>query len=138
MKHPSFLLVSTLSLLLAACSKPEAPPEPIRAVKLMTVSASTVGAQQEYAGEVRARVESRLGFRVGGKLVQRPAEVGQRVQAGQLLDRPGQAPRQQVLVRRHPEAVAKHPRKVVFRQGTHPGQLPQANRLGQLAVDKLQ
>jgi RND family efflux transporter MFP subunit len=30
-------------------------------------------------------VESRLGFRVGGKLVQRPAEVGQRVQAGQLL-----------------------------------------------------
>lgn len=85
MKHPSFLLVSTLSLLLAACSKPEAPPEPIRAVKLMTVSASTVGAQQEYAGEVRARVESRLGFRVGGKLVQRPAEVGQRVQAGQLL-----------------------------------------------------
>lgn len=85
MKHPSFLLVSTLSLLLAACSKPEAPQEPIRAVKLMTVSASAVGAQQEYAGEVKARIESRLGFRVGGKLVQRPAEVGQRVQAGQLL-----------------------------------------------------
>ncbi len=85
MKYPSFLLVSTLSLLLAACSKPEAPQEPIRAVKLMTVSASAVGAQQEYAGEVKARIESRLGFRVGGKLVQRPAEVGQRVQAGQLL-----------------------------------------------------
>jgi RND family efflux transporter MFP subunit len=39
----------------------------------------------EYAAEVRARVESRLGFRVGGKLVQRPAEPGQRVTAGQLL-----------------------------------------------------
>lgn len=85
MKHPSLLLVSTLSLLLVACSKPEAPQEPIRAVKLLTVAASTVRAQQEYAGEVRARVESRLGFRVGGKLVQRPAEVGQRVQTGQLL-----------------------------------------------------
>ena len=85
MKHPSLLLVSTLSLLLVACSKPEPPQEPIRAVKLMTVNASAVGAQQEYAGEVKARVESRLGFRVGGKLVQRPAEVGQRVQAGQLL-----------------------------------------------------
>lgn len=85
MKHPHILLVSTLSLLLVACSRPEAPQEPIRAVKLMTVNASTVGAQQEYAGEVKARVESRQGFRVGGKLVQRPAEIGQRVQAGQLL-----------------------------------------------------
>jgi membrane fusion protein, multidrug efflux system len=34
---------------------------------------------------VRARTESRLGFRVGGKLVQRPAQVGQRVNAGALL-----------------------------------------------------
>ena len=85
MKHTSILLVPMLSLLLAACSKPEAPQEPIRAVKLMVVNASTVGAQQEYAGEVKARVESRLGFRVGGKLVQRPAEVGQRVPAGALL-----------------------------------------------------
>lgn len=85
MKHSSVLLVSTLALTLAACSKPEAPQEPIRAVKLLAVNASAVGAQQEYAGEVRARVESRLGFRVGGKLAQRPAEVGQRVQPGQLL-----------------------------------------------------
>jgi RND family efflux transporter MFP subunit len=34
---------------------------------------------------VRARVESRLGFRVGGKIIKRPAEPGQRVQAGQVL-----------------------------------------------------
>ena len=39
MKHPSILLVPMLSLLLAACSKPEAPQEPIRAVKLMVVNA---------------------------------------------------------------------------------------------------
>lgn len=71
--------------MLAACSKPEAPQEPIRAVKLLKVSAGAVSAEREYAGEVRARVESRLGFRVGGKLTQRPVELGQRVQAGQLL-----------------------------------------------------
>jgi RND family efflux transporter MFP subunit len=40
---------------------------------------------QEFAGEVRARVESKLGFRVGGKLIQRSVEVGQRVSVGQLL-----------------------------------------------------
>ena len=85
MKTPHFVFAVTAALALAACSRPEAPQEPIRSVKLITVSASAVGAQNEYAGDVRARVESRLGFRVGGKLLQRPAEVGQRVKAGQLL-----------------------------------------------------
>ena len=36
-------------------------------------------------GEVRARVESRLGFRVAGKLVKRQAEIGQRVKPVQVL-----------------------------------------------------
>ena len=39
----------------------------------------------DFSGEVRARVESNLAFRVAGKLVNRPAELGQRVTAGQLL-----------------------------------------------------
>lgn len=85
MKTPNLVLIVTATLALVACSPAPAPVEPIRSVKLMTVGASALGAQTEYAGEVRARTESRLGFRVGGKLVQRPAEVGQRVQAGQLL-----------------------------------------------------
>jgi len=85
MKTPHFVLIVTAAALLAACSRPPAASEPVRAVKLMTVGAGAIGATAEYAGEVRARTESRLGFRVGGKLVQRPAEVGQRVGAGQLL-----------------------------------------------------
>jgi RND family efflux transporter MFP subunit len=39
----------------------------------------------EFSGEVRARIESNLGFRVAGKLLSRPAEIGQRVKAGALL-----------------------------------------------------
>lgn len=70
---------------LAGCSQPVDAPEPVRAVKLFTVGAQTGAAQQRYAGEVRARLESRLGFRVAGKLVQRPVELGQPVRAGQLL-----------------------------------------------------
>ena len=85
MKTPHFVLIVAGALALSACSRPEAPQEPIRSVKLLTVGTAELGAQSEYAGEVRARTESRLGFRVGGKLVQRPAEVGQRVVAGQLL-----------------------------------------------------
>ena len=69
----------------AACSKPAAQPDPVRAVKVMKVGVSGVEAAHEYAGEVRARVESRLGFRVAGKIIKRQAEVGQRVKVGQLL-----------------------------------------------------
>lgn len=73
------------ALLLAACSRPAPPEEPVRAVKLITVGASAYSPSHEYAGEVRAQVESRLGFRVGGKLVKRQAETGQPVRAGQVL-----------------------------------------------------
>jgi membrane fusion protein, multidrug efflux system len=77
--------LAVLMITLVACSKAEAPQEPLRSVKLLTVAGSDLNLASEFSAEVRARVESRLGFRVGGKLVQRPAEPGQRVAAGQLL-----------------------------------------------------
>lgn len=70
---------------LAACSRPAPAPEPVRAVRTLTVSSESAGGVHEYAAELRARTETRLGFRVGGKMVARPAEVGQRVRAGQVL-----------------------------------------------------
>jgi len=73
------------ALLLAACTPAAPPPEPVRAVKLVTVGVGALQARQDYSGEVRARTESRLGFRVAGKIVQRQAELGQRVRAGQVL-----------------------------------------------------
>ena len=76
-----------LVLLLAACS-PSAPvEEPVRAVKVMTVRSGSLEANQEFSGEVKPRIESRLGFRVAGKLVSREVELGQRVKAGQVLAR---------------------------------------------------
>lgn len=78
-------LVTAAVFALAACSPSAPPPEPVRAVKLMTVTPSTLLAQEVYAGEVRAQVESALGFRVGGKVQRRHVEVGQRVRAGEVL-----------------------------------------------------
>lgn len=75
------------SLLLAACSRQEPAPEPVRAVRTMTISAETAGRTLEYAAEVRARTESRLGFRVAGKMLSRAVDVGQRVRPGQVLAR---------------------------------------------------
>jgi multidrug efflux system membrane fusion protein len=77
-----FLLVAAV---LAACSRPETPQEPVRAVKVVTVGTSSFQSAPEFAGEVRPQVESRLGFRVAGKLVRRQAELGQRVKSGQVL-----------------------------------------------------
>jgi len=74
-----------LALTLAACSKPAAIPEPVRAVRTLTVAAGQTGGSIDYAGEVRARVESRLAFRVAGKMVSRPAGLGDSVKAGQVL-----------------------------------------------------
>ncbi|WP_294000896.1 efflux RND transporter periplasmic adaptor subunit [Sphaerotilus sp.] len=76
-----------LSLLtvLAACSKPEPQPEPIRAVRTQKVSTGSATAQQEYAAEVKARTETRLSFRVGGKLMSRSVNVGDEVKAGQVI-----------------------------------------------------
>ena len=73
------------ALLLAACSRPAPPEEPVRAVKVITVGTSAYSPSREYAGDVRAQAESRLAFRVGGKLIKRQAKLGQRVLAGQVL-----------------------------------------------------
>jgi len=73
------------SVLLVACSPPPKSQEPVRAVKILQVGAIDLTPSVSYAGEVKARVESRLGFRVGGKLVARRVELGQQVRAGQLL-----------------------------------------------------
>lgn len=77
--------IALLALVMAGCSRPAPAPEPVRAVRTMVVDAGTAGGSHEFAAEIRARTESRLGFRVGGKLQSRSVEVGQQVMAGQLL-----------------------------------------------------
>jgi RND family efflux transporter MFP subunit len=86
MRHlVSLSTLAAAAVLLAACSKTETAPEPIRAVRTMVVSTDAAGGSYEYAAEVRARTESRLGFRVGGKLIRRFVDAGATVKAGQVL-----------------------------------------------------
>lgn len=82
---PALAAATTASLLLAACARSEAPAEPVRAVKVMTIGTAPLQTAHEFSGEVRPRTESRLSFRVGGKITQRNAEVGQHVKAGTVL-----------------------------------------------------
>lgn len=84
---PARLLLLSLPLALAACSREAPTAAPERPVKLLTVGAANAAASADLAGEVRARVESNLGFRVGGKITGRHVETGQRVRRGEELAR---------------------------------------------------
>ena len=75
------------AVLAAACSKPEAPAQPLRTVRVMKIDGAAVSGGLTFPGEVRARFEARLGFRLGGKLVERRVDVGAAVKKGQVLAR---------------------------------------------------
>ncbi|MGG7604987.1 efflux RND transporter periplasmic adaptor subunit [Massilia sp. BKSP1R2A-1] len=76
-----------LLLLLAGCGKDEAKVEDIRPVRVVKLAAGDGAERVEFSGDVRPRYESRLGFRVGGKIVERKVDVGANVKDGQVLMR---------------------------------------------------
>jgi membrane fusion protein, multidrug efflux system len=90
------LLCLTSGLLVSGCGKkpdstsqsgaakaaPEEPPRPVRSV---VVGNTEVGDTIYLPGDIRARHEQRLGFRVGGKIASRAVEVGQTVAVGKVL-----------------------------------------------------
>jgi RND family efflux transporter MFP subunit len=73
---------------LSACSPaPTEQHEEVRPVRTVVAGQSTGAVGAAYSGEIRARYESRLGFRTGGKIVARLVEVGSHVTRGQPLMR---------------------------------------------------
>ena len=87
MRHRILAAALAAALTAAACSKPEAPAQPLRTVRVMKIDGAAVSGGLTFPGEVRARYESRLGFRLGGKLVERRVDVGAAVKKGQVLAR---------------------------------------------------
>jgi len=86
MKHSALLLI--LATVLGGCGKESAPPAKIEQPALTQI-VGTVAPDNfnVFSGEVRARYESQLGFRIGGKIVERLVDAGARVKSGQALAR---------------------------------------------------
>ncbi len=87
MNTPMIVTLLTLSLL-SACNEKAAPPAP--QTRMVLAHLVEIGAgfnHAEYSGEVKPRHETALAFRVGGKLIERRVELGDRVVAGQVLAR---------------------------------------------------
>ena len=72
-------------VVLAGCSSNASTPEAPRPVLVAHPGGGAEAAFTAYAGEIRAREESPLSFRVGGKLVRRDVDVGAHVHKGDLL-----------------------------------------------------
>jgi RND family efflux transporter MFP subunit len=82
--------VATLLLVLslAACHKEEtAAATVIRPVRTLTVVLQEGGERVSLTGEIQPRYQADIGFRVSGKILQRPVDVGTQVKNGDLLAR---------------------------------------------------
>ena len=74
-----------LILLLSGCQAPPPTSEPPRVARVAQVESATAQAVEVYPGEVHARFESTLGFRVSGKISARHVDAGTQVRDGQVL-----------------------------------------------------
>jgi RND family efflux transporter MFP subunit len=79
------LALSLPAVLLAACGGKQPAADDARVVRTTTVTADEGLRLSDYSGEVRARYESSVGFRVSGRIAQRLVEVGTRVHRNQPL-----------------------------------------------------
>ncbi|AYO56135.1 efflux RND transporter periplasmic adaptor subunit [Acinetobacter wuhouensis] len=82
------LMVTSLLILcsvtVVGCSKPAPEAEQIPLV-MVAQPATSHEDQKSYAGEVQARQQTALAFRVGGQITERYVDVGDRVKVGQVL-----------------------------------------------------
>jgi membrane fusion protein, multidrug efflux system len=71
--------------LLCACNKAPQPAAEIRPVRTVTAVAGSDGEPVSLTGHIRARTEESVAFRIDGRMIRRHVEVGQVVQANDLI-----------------------------------------------------
>lgn len=83
-----YLWIFAMPVFLSGCGKEAAPPvAPARPASTIVVGALASDSGNVYSGEIRARYEAVLGFRIGGKIVERLVDAGAQVKKGQVLAR---------------------------------------------------
>ena len=82
-------LIGLLPFILAACTDATSSTDPRTQPPLVRVEAvkNSAGSERSFTGIVAARVQSDLGFRVSGKVLERLVDTGQNVRRGQPLMR---------------------------------------------------
>ncbi len=83
-KAPSIVILMSASLLLAGCEAPPPEAKAVRPVRTVVAKAEAIGEVITQTGEIRARFETPLGFRIPGELQSR-LDVGRTVAAGEVI-----------------------------------------------------
>ena len=82
------LLALGLTAALAACREEEGAGAPeLRPVRSVVVQETAAGETVTLSGTVESQIEVELAFRIGGRLVDRPVQLGDTVSHGQLIGR---------------------------------------------------
>ncbi len=88
MTHFSGTCLALVVLVLGACSREsEEPPVEIRPVRTTAVQEHKPSREVRFAGTVESQVQIDLSFRIGGRVMERLVNVGDSVEAGQLVAR---------------------------------------------------
>ena len=85
--RPAIFGLAFLLVMVAGCGKEKPPAPNLPRVYVQEVTTADYAAQVALTGDIQARVQTQLSFRVGGKIIQRMVDVGDRVTARQVLAR---------------------------------------------------
>jgi len=80
-------LLGLLATALSACEAEQSSPPPPRPVSVVTVSSGKLSNAITFSGEIQAKKDVALAFRIGGRVTDRLVAIGDRVTAGQIVAR---------------------------------------------------
>jgi len=83
----SRILVALIATTVASCDKPVPPTSQARPVRAVTVERGAEGETVSLTGHIRAKDQVSLAFRLDGRIIERPVNVGDVLTAGQLVAR---------------------------------------------------
>ena len=93
-----FLTLPTIAIVLASCKPSEQPTaQQARPVRVVTVERQEASEAVSLTGQIEAETEVNLSFRVGGRMIARSVNIGDRVKSGQVVARLEAEPAQNAL-----------------------------------------
>ena len=87
MFKPQILCAALIAATVTGCDKPAPPTSQARPVRAVTVERRAEGEIVSLTGHIRAKDQASLAFRLDGRMIERPVNVGDVLKAGQVVAR---------------------------------------------------
>jgi len=85
MFKPQILLAGLIAATVTGCDKPAPPTSQVRPVRTVTVERGAEGETVSLTGHIRAKDQVNLAFRLDGRVIERPVNVGDVLKAGKVV-----------------------------------------------------